>query len=486
MSALLSGFVLLLLVIMCVTLVTLYKIDLPEQEIWLTVGIIGFWRYSWKTVHAFRGIYYQTVKYPKLKAIAQGAKKPSELLVIVPSYRSKPLINFRVYKKLFEELESFGVKARVAACITDPADIEIVETARQGKEVEIYYLPQNGKGKRVAMVEALNLFYQQGYSANAQLVLMDGDTLLSDNIFHKTCIFLSKYRDLGAVTCHNRALVSGASLVRQWYRQRLSQRHFYMNSVSLSHRLMVLTGRFSMFKANILLSPEFIHRLEYDYINHWRCGRLKMLTGDDKSSWFHLLLTGWKMLYLPDVVVDCLEEPAQGNFFRSSSNLMRRWYGNMLRNNGRALQLGPRHCGLFLWLCLLDQRVSIWTSLTGPVFALLLSVTLSPVVIAAYFVWVMFGRSLNCLFVASMTGQFHPMFIPLLWYEQVVGSALKVFVLFRLDRQKWTRQGISSGDGGRSFWGLNYLPRLLTLASCTSLVIVLAILHDIVSLPAIW
>src|SRR3712207_8055454 len=48
-------------------------------------------------------------------------------------------------------------------------------------------------------------------------------------------------------------------------------------------------------------NPEFIRQVELDYIDHWRLGRFKFLTGDDKSSWFWLLRNGYKMLYVPDV-----------------------------------------------------------------------------------------------------------------------------------------------------------------------------------------
>ena len=214
MHTFVSAVLMLLLTLICIIIVSLYQSDLPHEELWLTIGVIGFWRYSWKSVHGIRAIYYQTIRFPKLREIAQGAPKPSELLIIVPSFRTKPLINYRVYKKLFDEIDNYGVKTRVASCITDPNDIELVEKAKHGKNIEIYYLPQSGEGKRVAMVEALQLFYQQGVKEDAQLLLMDGDTLLSDDIFHKTCSFLSRYKDLGAVTCHNRALVAGSSLVR--------------------------------------------------------------------------------------------------------------------------------------------------------------------------------------------------------------------------------------------------------------------------------
>jgi glycosyltransferase Alg8 len=91
-----------------------------------------------------------------------------------------------------------------------------------------------------------------------------------------------------------------------------------------------------------------------------------MLTGDDKSTWFITLRQGWRMLYVPDVRIRCLEEMPGNGFVSGSFGLMRRWYGNMARSNLRARRLGPARIGFFTWFCLLDQRVSPWTTLTGP------------------------------------------------------------------------------------------------------------------------
>ena len=141
-----------------------------------------------------------------------------------------------------------------------------------------------------------------------------------------------------------------------------------MSSLSLSRRVLCLTGRFSVFRANVALDTAFIDRLQVDILNHWRLGKLPMLTGDDKSTWYHCLKDGWAMIYLPDTYVSCMEELPKGGFLNASARLMQRWFGNMLRNSDRAILLGPRRMGLFTWWCLVDQRLSMWTSLTGPIF----------------------------------------------------------------------------------------------------------------------
>ena len=55
-------------------------------------------------------------------------------------------------------------------------------------------------------------------------------------------------------------------------------------------------------------------------------------------------------------------------------------------------------------------------------------------------------RYLFCLFIARFNGEWFPVtHPPILYFSQVVGAAIKSFVLFRLDKQKWTRQNTGSG-----------------------------------------
>ncbi len=200
---------------------------------------------------------------------------------------------------------------------------------------------------------------------------MDGDTLLSEGSLARSCAILTSEPRVGAVTTDNVPLVSGSAFTREWYRVRMAHRDSLMASMSLSRKLLVLTGRFSVFKAEIAVTNSFINAVRQDFVDHGRLGRIRMVTGDDKSTWFETLRKGWDMLYVPDVVVHPVEELPAGGFFSASTALMVRWYGNMVRNNGRALGLGPGRCGWFPWLCLADQRYSMWTSLIGPSTALI-------------------------------------------------------------------------------------------------------------------
>jgi glycosyltransferase Alg8 len=112
----------------------------------------------------------------------------------------------------------------------------------------------------------------------------------------------------------------------------------------------------------------------------------------------------------------------------------------MLRASGRAIALGPRRLGPFLWWCLVDQRISMWTPLVGPIAALCLAVAVTPVFLYAYVLWVMLTRLLQTLALLTVRPTVDGLYPFLIYYNQLYGAFLKTFILFRLDRQRWTRQ----------------------------------------------
>jgi glycosyltransferase Alg8 len=290
------------------------------------------------------------------------------------------------------------------------------------------------------MAQALRTIRRQPVPADAQVILMDGDSLIGVETLRKSCQILADSPDVGAVTTENLPLVSGNVVTREWYRLRMAHRDVLMSSLALSCKLLVLTGRFSVFRAEIAATAEFITAVERDHVDHWRLGRIAMVTGDDKSTWFMVLRHGWKMLYIPDAQIHPLEELPQRGFFQSSVQLMVRWYGNMARGNFRAVPLGPRRCGWFTWLCLIDQRVSPWTSLIGPTTMCVAAYLHGSGYILAYLLWVILSRSMICAAYLVVSGRFHPLFPFLLYYNQFCGAWIKIYVFFHPYRQKWTRQ----------------------------------------------
>src|SRR3546814_14647540 len=74
---------------------------------------------------------------------------------------------------------------------------------------------------------------------------------------------------------------------------------------------------------------------------------------------------------------------------------MFRWYGNSLRQNGRALGLGPSRLGWFTYYVLLDQRILMWTGLLGLALAIAASIQFGSIMfVVSFALWVGMTRLL--------------------------------------------------------------------------------------------
>jgi mannuronan synthase len=242
----------------------------------------------------------------------------------------------------------------------------------------------------------------------------------------------------------------------------LAQRHLAMQSIALGKKLLTLTGRCSILRGREVVQERFIRLVEADYLDHWLWGRFRFLSGDDKSTAYALLSKpeGTELRYVPDAVATTIEYVEGDGFTRVRQNLLR-WSGNLLRNGWRCLALGPEHLGFFTWWCFVDQRIAMWTTLIGPVMAVNLIVLQGLPMVFAAVVFILVTRFLLSLFLYYYAGRIYVSFPWLLYFNQITNSAVKVYLLFRLPKQRWRNrgdQGVEEGSG--------WLHRYQTMTSC--------------------
>jgi glycosyltransferase Alg8 len=300
-------------------------------------------------------------------------------------------------------------------------------------------------GKRDALARALRLIARMEPTRHDIVVFVDGDTLVPEDVVEQSAPMFTN-PNLGALTTDEGVLIEKENLFKDWFILRFDQRQVMMCSMGLANHVLTLTGRMSVFRGNLAVNPEFINGIAHDSLDHWRLGRVAFLTGDDKSTWFWLLRNGWEMAYLPDVRSWSMETQPRPTFYDSSKTLMVRWFGNMMRTNGRALKLSPSVIGGFTWWSILDQRLSMWTTLVGPIAVAITALTDTVTIIPLYIAWVMATRYFFCAIIALFRGTWFPVTHPfILYFGQVAGAIVKTYVIFRLDKQKWTRQGAGGG-----------------------------------------
>lgn len=469
-----------------------YLWDPSHAEFFFLLGVLATWRYSWALLNWARFLYYKHRRFPlwRREAMAMGEDAlPSHIYLLVTSFRIGTETTRRVYESVMREAIHYGRACTIIVSIVEKADEVLIkalfESMNPPESLKLSIVRIGGTGKRDALACGFRAISMNRPAPDAVVAVIDGDSMLPEGTLEK-CSSLFKYMpDLGALTTDEICEVEGRWIFREWYNMRFAQRHVFMSSVSMSRRVLTLTGRMSMMRASIICNPDFIRQVELDWVDHWRLGRFKFLTGDDKSSWYYILRHGYPMLYVPDVQVITIETPPDPSFITSSLVLMRRWFGNMLRTNGRAIRLGVKPMGFFPWLSIIDQRISMWTSLTGPVLALLATFFVTPLSIFYYLMWIAFTRyiiTLSLLAARPYVTAWYPL---LMYYNQMIGSMMKTFVLFRLDKQKWTRQNTVLASG-RSTWSERLVrvgSAYMHIVSMTFFVTILAVVTKVISMP---
>ncbi|MDF0700415.1 glycosyltransferase [Rhizobium sp. MC63] len=448
MSSVLKHIVFVLLLALCAALLPQQAFDEKARDAALIVGVIGLWRWSWGLLHLVRSVWFRLVRFPAMRRAAEAAAASRGLghaYFLITSFRIDAPTTTKVYRGAFVAAANAPAGATIICSIVELGDERLIR-----RLAEVMYgdsLPFRleivriaGTGKRDALAAGFRAIAALNPAGDDTVSVIDGDSIVPPDLVERcACMFLVN-PNLGALTTDEVCTVEGADIFKQWYSMRFAQRQILMSSHGLAGRVLTLTGRMSMFRAPLACNPDFIDHVQNDYIDHWRLGRIRMLTGDDKSSWFWLLKNGYNMYYVPDVQVETIEQPPSPSFIGSAYVLMTRWFGNMLRTNARALSLGPMRIGAFTWWSVLDQRMSMWTSLSGVTLALLGTVMITPWTAAFYVLWVIVSRYILALTFLTVRPSINLVYIPLLYFNQIFGSAVKVMIFFRLDRQKWTRQ----------------------------------------------
>ncbi len=474
-----------------------------KNEHIIAVGVFTAYRYLWLASNYVRSVIYHFFTYPKMRELAyktwekKKELRPQRIYFVIPSYMEKPWITVEMLQSLLSELSRLPCDATlVVATASDEEDhlfASMFKSHPVSQKVELVMQRQH-EGKRVAMGDALRAvsrrFFKHEEDYNSVTVLMDGDSVLEPHTLEKVLAFFTAFPNLGAVTTNEVAYISSSSRwYKDWFNMKFGQRHILFGSHSLSKRVLTLTGRFSAFRTVAIVKEEFIEKVEKDYLSTPTFGVFRFLMGDDKSTWFQMLKEGWDMLYIPDSICYAMESRDE-NFIKVSLQLLFRWYGNTLRNTRRALDLGPDKVGgWFVWLAILDQKISMWSALVGITSAIILSIAVHPVYMPIYLAWVLMVRTLQST-VIGLGG--HPISyrtVPLMLYNQWMGALVKIWVNFHLPHQKWKKGGTE--QDASAWWRRpkhplsGIMPNFAMFVVTLAFIFVLVLSERVVSFPDI-
>lgn len=479
-----------LLVIGCSVAVLTF---LPD-EIWSSrdardavavVGIIGLWRYGWWMTHLVRAQIFSRLVYPRRrKAAAQlwtNGWRPDRVHILLTSYRERPETIRLVVEALAREIRAVDRPCTLWLGAREAADEEVfssaLHTAAADLDIELKMIRQTVPGKRAAIGLILRAMARAGLGGRDLVMFMDSDFVVGPRLLQTCLPLFALDPELHALTTDEDVMVEGPGWIKSWLDMRFAQRRLAMQSHALSNRVLTLTGRCSIFRATHIVTEDFIGLVEDDRLDNWLWGRFKFLSGDDKSTWYALLRRGVRMTYVPDASGVTIERIEGSGLMRMVENL-RRWSGNMLRNGARAIALGPRRMPVFIWWCLIDQRLAMWTMLFGPICAIVAAVRFGWSALVVYAVYVVLTRLVTALVLSAYARRVDLNFIWCLYANQIMNAGIKVYMIWRLPKQRWANRGNQrSGAGTFSLLGVTReaAAALFTVASVAALVLAAAI-----------
>jgi len=447
-------------------------------KIFVSLTGLAFWRWGWATLQFVRAAIYRLAVFPRIRHQAHLAEALSgpvpEVTVMVMTYHEKEWITAAVFESILAELTTFSAKtgrARIVVatgCDDDDAHIRRVydrfhrESGATGPLPDLTLL-RGDQGKRPALVAAMEEIVGAHPDPDGVVVFMDGDTVLTPGSLRKVVPFFRLRPAIDAVTTNETGVVKGPGWFCEWISLRMAQRHLYMCSVALSGTLLCLTGRLSIYRASVVLDPTFRRQVAHDVLDHWLWDTYEMFSGDDKSTWYWLAAHRRRVLYVPDAVATTIEV-VDGHPLRRAAANLRRWSGNSFSNSWRGILLGPHRLGLFPWWGLIDQRISIVTTLVGPLTAFVATACGRYDIAAGYLLWAIITRHLRAAAAWIHGRRFSAFYAPLLVVSEWTGSAIKLWVAFHPARQTRLNRGARRMD---STQGSGWYPLRRALAHYT-------------------
>jgi glycosyltransferase Alg8 len=111
----------------------------------------------------------------------------------------------------------------------------------------------------------------------------------------------------------------------------------------------------------------------------------------------------------------------------------------------------------------------MWTSLLGLVASVFASIKYSTAYFAIYLLWILLTRLILTALLKLSGHNIGPVYPIMLYYNQIVGSLMKIYVFFRLDQQSWTRQNtrLKRSSDGFQAWFNHWSTKAYTFSSAS-------------------
>ncbi len=468
----------------------------PEiRQVTYVIGFLGIWRFSWWFTHAARAVVYGRLVYPKMQAegrrILDSGWRPKHLHFMMTTYKEHRAITEAVVRGMVVQVREAGIPATIWLGSGDQFDEDIIENQLKlvaaDLDITLRIIRQNVGGKRMAIGLVLRAMSRANVPDDDIVVFMDGDFIMESGAVRNCLPLFKMYPDLQAVTTDEEVIAEAPRWMQSMLSMRFAQRRLAMQSHALAGRVLTLTGRMSVFRVKHVKTREFIRLLEADYLDHWLWGGFRFLSGDDKSTLYYMLKHGARLLYVPDARGYTVEV-VEGNGVNRMIQNYRRWSGNMLRNGARVIALGPARVPFFIWWCFVDQRIAMWTMLVSPAVAVAAAFLHSPAYLIQYLIFIAISRLMLSAVLWTYARTVDLSYPWVMYINQVVNAAVKVYSIFRLSKQRWFNRGDQkagvSGDRLISM-AREGMSAYQTFVGVTALFLIVILMTGLVDMPGI-
>lgn len=464
------------------------------REFMYVIGVLGLWRYSWWFTHFARAKIYEKITYPQMaaqgKALWDSGWRPNHIHFQMTTFREHREISEAVIRGICLQIREAGVPATIWLGSSElPDELKIARHLKlvgSDLDITLKIIRQNQPGKRIAIALILRAMSRAGIGNDDMVVFMDGDFVMHPACLSKCLPLFALDSDLHALTTDEHVIVKGPWWMQSWLNMRFAQRRLAMQSHALSGRVLTLTGRMSVFRAQHIVQEEFIRLQEADYLNHWLWGTFRFLSGDDKSTWYTLLKYGVRMTYVPDASGTTIEV-VDGSGYRRMVENLRRWSGNMLRNGARAIALGPRRMPFFIWWCLIDQRLAMWTTLVSPLIAIAGAMKVGSSFIIGYVIYIAVTRMILSMVLFSYSRSVDINYVWTLYANQLLNAGVKIYMLWRLSKQRWANRGNQTQGMSGLTWAAimkDWMAMYLTAISFGGLFVAVMVYTELLAVPS--
>jgi glycosyltransferase Alg8 len=469
--------------------------DPAVRQMTYVIGFLGIWRFSWWGTHWVRAMIYWYMVYPRMREMGEKVWaegwRPGRLHFMMTTYREEREITEAVVRGIVTQIREAGIPATVWLGSGDRYDEDIIEhqlkLIAEDLDITLHVVRQNSGGKRMAIGLVLRAMSRANVPDDDIVVFMDGDFIMASKAVARCLPLFKLYPDLQAVTTDEDVICVGPRWMQSMLSMRFAQRRMAMQSHALSGRVLTLTGRMSVFRVRHVKTKEFIRLLEADFLDHWLWGSFRFLSGDDKSTLYYMMKHKARLLYVPDAMGYTVEIVKGSGLNRMIQNY-RRWSGNMLRNGARVIALGPRHMPFFIWWCFVDQRIAMWTMLVNPMVAMAAALLYSTAYLIQYVLFLAISRLILSLVLWTYARKVDLLFPVVMYLNQVINAAVKVYALFRLSKQRWFNRGDQKSAVSGSRWinmARDGMAMVQTTIAVSALFLIVTLMTGLVKIPGV-